>query len=39
MKEKCTFYQNVIVSYSFALPKVKCTIYLFQQHWKDIIDL
>lgn len=29
--EKCTFYQNVIVGHAFALlPKVKCTIYLFQ---------
>lgn len=30
-KKKYTFYQNVIVGHPFALlPKVKCTIYLFQ---------
>ncbi len=30
-RKKITFYQNVIVGHSFALlPKVKCTIYLFQ---------
>lgn len=42
MKEKkCrpTFDLNVMVGHSFALlPKVKCTIYLFQaEHWKNII--